>query len=159
MLPKCLNSLSLLVIVSLLFSCQGNTVYDEVVSVNNGNWDKNEAAHFEVEVKDTAAYYNFYLSVYNTTNYRYSNLYVFLTTEFPNGNKSRDTIECTLADPSGKWLGKGWGNVKESGILLKSGLQFPMSGKYQFFIQQAMRQDTLKDIKRVGIRLEKSDKQ
>jgi gliding motility-associated lipoprotein GldH len=142
----------------ILASCNDNTVYDEVVTINGGKWEQNQAAHFEVNISDTISLYNFYMSVFNTTNYRYSNLFVFLNTIFPDGNKSRDTIEFVLADPSGKWLGKGWGNIKESDILLKSGLKFPRGGIYEFYIQQAMRKDTLKYIKRVGLRLEKSDK-
>jgi len=157
MLHKCLFSLSLVVVFMALISCQNNVIYDEVISTDNGKWDKNQSAHFEVNITDTISLYKFYLSVHNTTDYRYSNLFVFLSTTFPNGNISRDTIEFVLADPSGKWIGKGWGNVKESDILLKSNLKFPLAGKYDFHIQQAMREDTLKGINSVGLRLEKSE--
>jgi gliding motility-associated lipoprotein GldH len=157
MLHKSLISLSLLVVFLALISCQSNVIYDEVISTDNGNWDKNESAHFVVNITDTVSLYKFYLSVHNTTDYRYSNLFVFLSTNFPNGNKSRDTIEFVLADPSGKWIGKGWGNVKESDILLRSNLKFPLAGEYDFHIQQAMREDTLKGINSVGLRLEKSE--
>lgn len=144
-------------ILLAMISCNNNIVYNEVITVNTAKWEQNQAAHFEVKIGDTISPYNFYLTIYNTTNYRYSNLFVFLTTVFPDGKKSRDTIECLLADPSGRWLGKGWGSVKESDVLLKSDLRFPMEGTYEFFIQQAMREDTLNGIKRVGLRLEKSE--
>jgi gliding motility-associated lipoprotein GldH len=157
MLHKCFLILVLPLVILTLFSCNDTTVYDEVVNIDSGEWEQDQAARFEINIADSIPQYNFYLTVFNTTNYRYSNLFVFLTTIFPDGKKSRDTIECTLADPSGRWLGKGWGNVKESDILLKSNLRFPMTGKYEFFIQQAMREDTLKEVERIGLRLEKSE--
>lgn len=140
-----------------LASCQLNAVYDEFIVINDNNWYKDNVAHFNVEIKDTASLYNFHLVLNNTTDYRYSNLFVFMTTTFPNKNMTRDTIEFVLANASGKWLGKGWGNVKENDILLKSGLKFPLSGPYAFFIQQAMRNDTLTGIRSVGIRIEKTE--
>lgn len=146
----------LLFIMSLFISCQFNVVYDKVVAIENSKWEKNKLREFNVDINDTVSLYDFYLVVYNTTEYRYSNFFVFLSTEFPNGNLSRDTIECILADASGRWHGKGWSNVKETDILLKSNLKFPLKGNYKFSIQQAMRNDTLIGINRIGLRLVKT---
>ncbi|RLD40915.1 MAG: gliding motility lipoprotein GldH, partial [Bacteroidetes bacterium] len=96
-------------------------------------------------------------NIRNSTDYRYSNLYVFLITKFPNNNLTKDTIECILADREGRWLGKGWGAVKENTILLSERMRFPLKGKYEFMIQHAMRVDTLKGIRDVGIRIVKSE--
>jgi gliding motility-associated lipoprotein GldH len=150
-------SIVILIFTLFLGSCQFNTVYDEFYVIEDNKWYKDNAVHFNVEIKDTASLYNFHLVLNNTTDYRFSNLFVFMTTTFPNSNMTRDTIEFVLANASGKWLGKGWGNVKESDILLKSGLKFPLSGPYEFFIQQAMRNDTLTGIRSVGIRIEKTE--
>ena len=70
---------------------------------------------------------------------------------------TRDTIEFILADQTGRWLGKGWGNLKENDILLKSNLTFPLSGDYSFLVQHAMRKDTLHGISNIGLRIEKSN--
>lgn len=155
---KSLSSIILLFIVSAFFSCQYNTTYDDVVFIDDNGWYKDEATHFEVDITDSTSLYDFYIVVHNSTDYRYSNLFLFLSTKFPNGNLTRDTIECVLADASGKWYGKGWSNVKETDILLKPNLRFPLTGKYNFYIQQAMRKDTLEGIRSVGVRLEKSEK-
>lgn len=143
-------------IAILLSSCGQPTIFDEQVTIENAKWFKGESARYSVEINDSLTSYDFYLTVRNTTDYRYSNLYVFLLTRFPNGNLSRDTIECMLADKTGRWLGKGWGSIKENTILLKQNLRFPLSGEYQFLIQQAMRVDTLEGISNVGLRIEKS---
>lgn len=134
-------------------SCNFSSVYNENVIVEDAKWYKDEAIRFEVMIADSLSNYNFYLNLRNTTDYRYSNLYIFLMTRFPNGNMTRDTIECVLADMKGRWLGKGWSNLKENNILLKKHLQFPLNGKYVFFIQQAMRVDTLEGIHDVGLQI------
>lgn len=155
---KSLSTILLLLSVFAFSACQFNSVYNNVVSIEEDGWDKEKALHFEVNISDTISLYDFSIIVHNTTDYRYSNLFVFLTTQFPNGNLSRDTIECVLADASGKWYGKGWGNIKETDILLKPNLKFPLSGQYNFYVQQAMRKDILLGIQRFGIRLDKSEK-
>lgn len=145
----------LLVFVLLFTSCGSNAIYDKNVSFEHNKWYKDEAAHFEVDISDTLTDYRFSLNLRNNNDYRFSNLFLFLTTKFPNGNITRDTIECILADNTGKWIGKGWGNTRENDIILKEALRFPLKGKYEFWIQQAMRVDTLKGIDNVGLRLER----
>jgi len=141
---------------TLFSSCGQSIIFDEQVTLQDAKWYKGESARFSVEINDSLVAYDFYLTVRNTTDYRYSNFYLFLLTRFPNGNLSRDTIECMLADNTGMWLGKGWGSIKENTILLKRNLRFPLSGEYQFLVQQAMRVDTLEGISNVGLRIEKS---
>lgn len=150
---KYIGLLSLIV----LASCDFNYTYNKNVDITEGKWFKDEAARFEVLIEDSITQQNFYLNLRNDTKYRFSNLFVFLTTHFPNGNITRDTIECVLADNSGKWLGKGWGNIKENKILLNQNLRFPLTGRYEFFIQQAMRVDTLEGIHSVGLAFEKTE--
>jgi gliding motility-associated lipoprotein GldH len=148
----------ILLLVSLVMnSCGFQAVYDAQVNIPNGKWSKDNAVKFDVVISDTVSSCDFILNLRNTTDYRYSNLYVFLMTRFPNGNVTRDTIECILADHTGRWTGNGWGNTKDNQIVLKSGLQFPLSGNYEFFVQQAMRADTLTGITGVGLRIEKSE--
>lgn len=152
MLKKTIGLFVPLLMLSAVFcSCNTNTVFNQNIALPSEGWHKNNAVAFNVNVHDSLDSYKFSLNIRNTTDYRYCNLYVFLITEFPNGNISRDTIECILADDEGKWLGKGWGNIKENDIVLKSGLRFPLTGNYRFLVQQAMRVDTLTGINDVGL--------
>lgn len=141
-----------LLMVLLLASCSGGVLFDQTAHIK-GHWYKDNPREFEVMVPDSLAVYNFYLNVRHSTNYRYSNLYLFLQTRFPNGHLTRDTIQLILANNEGKWLGKGWGSVKEDKILLKHNLRFPLKGKYDFTIWQAMRADTLRGIQDIGLRI------
>ena len=145
-----------LIVVFSMVSCSFNDVYNENISIADGIWAHDEAARFEVDIEDTLSDYSFYINIRNDIDYRYSNLYVFMQTRFPNGNLTRDTIEFVLADDSGKWLGKGWGRVKENKVKLKDNLMFPLSGKYVFLIQQGMREESLTGITDVGLIFEKN---
>ena len=139
--------------ILVMVSCDVHTLYDQQVTLPEKGWLKNEAVKFDLDISDTITPYHFELTLRHTTNYRYSNLYIFLTTRFPEGKMSRDTIELLLADPTGQWVGKGWGNLRDDDITLKSPLFFPQKGHYQFLVQQAMRPDTLNEITHLGLRL------
>ena len=143
----------------MLVSCNSTVLYDAQVDLPEGGWYKDEAVKFDIEVSDTLLPYDFKLNINHTTDYRYSNLYLFMVTRFPDGKVSRDTIEVLLAYPNGEWLGKGWGVSRDMEIPLRSQLFFPQSGVYQFYLQQAMRTDTLKDVSRVGLQLVLSGEQ
>lgn len=146
----------LLVAILFLAACNGTTLFTQAVNFHD-SWPKDKAAKFTVPVEDTLSLFNFYIDIRHTGKYRYSNLYLFMQTRFPNGTYTRDTLEIMLANVQGKWLGKGWGEIKEDRILLKSKLRFPMSGDYEFMMWQAMRVDTLKAIRSVGVDIEKDD--
>ena len=139
--------------ILVMVSCDVHTLYDQQVTLPEKGWLKNEAVKFDLDISDTITPYHFELTLRHTTNYRYSNLYIFLTTRFPEGKMSRDTIELVLAAPTGQWVGKGWGNLRDDDITLKSPLFFPQKGHYQFLVQQAMRTDTLNEITHLGLRL------
>jgi gliding motility-associated lipoprotein GldH len=83
-------------------------------------------------------------------------LYLFLNTRLPNSNLTRDTIELVLADVNGKWLGKGFGAIKDNQIPVRNNLIFPIKGEYIFGIEQAMREETLVGLVDIGIRVEQA---
>ena len=130
-------------------------LFDESVVIPDAKWDNEDKPYFNVTVDDTLTEYAFYLNIRHLENYRYSNLYVFLHTQYPNGGFSHDTIECILAQPNGEWIGKGSGNMRSAKILLTPSLRFPLKGKYHFEIEQAMREKVLEGITDIGICFEK----
>lgn len=146
----------MLSVILLLPSCGNKALFDDNLAIQNEIWTPDNNAIFKVEVKDTVHAYKFMINVRHTIDYRFSNLYVFMNTRFPNGNITRDTIECVLAAPDGKWVGKGFGELKQNQILLNSTLRFPLKGEYAFEIEQGMRVKELKGITDIGIRIEKS---
>lgn len=149
------NMLMLVLFGLLITGCNQNVLMDENLAVDSEGWDYRNRAGFELVVEDTVANHAFYLNVRQKESYRFSNLYVFLHTSFPNGTQTHDTIECILARPDGKWLGKSSGNYISNQILLNESLRFPLAGRYRFEIEQAMREEELQGIANIGIRIEK----
>lgn len=138
-------------------SCNQNVLMDENLSINKEGWDVNQKAAFNVAIEDTLGIYSFFVNIRQRETYRYSNLYIFLHTTFPNGTLTHDTIECVLARDDGRWLGKSSGSLISNQILLNASLRFPIAGNYRFEIEQAMRERKLQGIEDVGIRIEKQN--
>lgn len=138
-----------------LASCDKKGVYEGNISTSNSIWAKNNVAKFIAPINDTVSYHNIYINLRNTTDYQNCNLFLFIATTAPSGATQLDTIECFLADDQGKWLGKGFGYIRDSQIPYKRSIRFPQKGDYKFEIKQAMRTDTLTGISSVGVRIEK----
>lgn len=153
-------SLFILVLCGLLVSCEKPPSYVFVEEIPNGEWPAKKRISGEFEVNDTINPRHFYVTLRNTDEYPYSNLYLFLHTHFPNGRKSKDTIECILTDRYGRWLGSGNGFIVDHKVITNKVMyryqkKFPLSGTYSFEIEHAMRVDTLREILDVGVRIEK----
>lgn len=147
--------LTLFLAASLLTGCDKEKFFDESISIPNDVWSSSKEMVFKVNIKDTVSRYRFFINIRNSTSYRYSNVYFFLVTEFPGGGMSRDTIECTLADKTGKWLGKGTGKYRDNRIYIRENIRFPRQGTYVLRLNQAMREKELQGISEAGMRLEK----
>jgi|SRR5690554_4745964 len=138
-----------------------NYVFDQNIEIPNARWIVSDRAILKVNITDTISQHNFYINVRNTEAYPYRNLYVFVTTVFPNEKSSRDTVGIVLADASGRWLGSGNGFLSSSQhltntIMYQYNKRFPIAGEYIFEIEQAMREDTLVGVQNIGLKIEKT---
>ena len=143
-------------IVSAMVACDSNRLFEENKKIEKNEWEQTESLIFHVPIADTTGQYNVYVNVRNAGFYRFSNLYLFVNTSFPGGQIQRDTLECTLASPDGRWLGEGLGDIWDSRILFKKDVRFPQTGEYTFELIQAMRINPLPGIMDAGIRIEKA---
>lgn len=137
-----------------------NYVFEQNIEIPNAEWVVTDKAILTVDISDTVSQHSFYINVRNTEQYPYRNLYVFVKTIFPNEKSSRDTVGIVLADATGKWVGSGSGFLNSSQhltntIMYQYNKRFPISGKYIFEIEQAMREDTLIGIQNIGLKIEK----
>lgn len=145
--------LVLLLVVSLA-SCDSNRIYEEHLAVDNNEWRSDDIKTFEFEIEDTLSPLNLFVNFRTTTDYPYSNLFIFLHSEYPDGYSDKDTLEFLIAESNGKWKGENSGTVVENRILISSGGRFASRGTYTFRIEQAMRDDILPEIIDVGFRVE-----
>lgn len=148
---------SLIVFVLLILSaCDSSRVYEENVSIPEGEWNQDQAVEFNFNIEDTLSFHNLYLNIRNTGKYPYSNIFLFVNTLLPDGRRGRDTVEVILAEQDGKWKGSGIGDIWDNRTLFKKDFKFPVAGEYKIQLIQAMRINVLPEIVDAGIRIEKS---
>ena len=147
----------------VLFSCDKKRVIDKYESIP-GQWHKDSVVNFNFTPPDTIQPYNLFINLRNNSDYRYSNLFLVTNMVFPNGKVVSDTLEYRMTEPSGEWLGTGFGELKENKLWYKENVRFSEEGAYEVLIKQAMRKggDTdgitaLEGITEVGFRIEKTD--
>ncbi|MBR4562359.1 MAG: gliding motility lipoprotein GldH [Bacteroidales bacterium] len=148
-------AMTALLFIGLFLSACTSSNFNMRAVIPEAEWDQNYHIAFDVPVDDTISGYVFGIGLRHLENYRYSNLFVFLHTRMPNGNVTHDTIECTLATPEGRWIGKSSGSMRDLLVPLNENLCFPLSGTYHFEIEQAMREPKLKGISDIGLYIEK----
>jgi gliding motility-associated lipoprotein GldH len=149
-----------IVIIILFASCDDTRVFDEYKNVGD-SWHKDSIVSFEFNQKDTVKPYNLFVNLRNNNNYKYSNLFLIVSMEHPNGFTKVDTLQYLMANPDGTLLGDGFADIKESKLYYKEKFKFPKAGKYKVSVQQAVRktgkvagEKSLDGINDVGFRIE-----
>lgn len=144
----------------VLVSCDKKMVYDRYESFPN-QWERDSLARFSFNAPDTTQTYNLFINLRNTSAYTYNNLFLIARMTFPNGRVIGDTLEYRMANPSGEWLGTGFGEVKSNKLWYKENFRFSEDGTYELSIQQSLRKggesrslDTLAGVTEVGFRIE-----
>jgi gliding motility-associated lipoprotein GldH len=152
------KSLNVLLLFCILFlgSCNKNVVYSKYQSFEENEWYAKDKVTFDVEMTDINSLHDISVMVRHADSYPYSNLFVFLTTKYPDGKVTLDTLECILASGKGEWMGNGAGDIYDITIPLKQSTKFPLAGKYSFTFEQAMRTDPLPLIMDFGFEIKKS---
>lgn len=149
------------ILAGLLWGCQEQTVYRDYVNLENG-WPNDQKLVFNLpKITNSIDEFNVYLYLRNDDAYLYSNIFMIASLENEGVVVLRDTLEYAVAAPDGRWLGKGFLNVKESKLWWKEGFQFPAEGNYTLTLNQAMRKNaavegipTLEGVVALGIELE-----
>ena len=149
-----MKKLIYLILLLAFASCTSESFNKRTV-IPEAEWAQENRVFFDVDINDTLNGYVFGLELRHLENYRYSNLFVFLHTTMPNGNVTHDTIQCILATPEGRWVGKSSGSMRDVRLTLNPNLRFPLEGTYHFEIEQAMREPVLKGISDIGLFIEK----
>ena len=158
-----------LVVIScfLITSCDSDAVFDQYKSVPN-QWHKDSIVSFNFKAPDTIQNYNLYVNLRNTDAYKFSNLFLIVELNYPNGKAVKDTLEYKMAAPNGELLGTGFSDLKENKLWFrgyKEPFKFNEEGDYSVAIQHAMRNngdvngvENLQGITDIGFRVEQAQK-
>ena len=121
----------------------------------NGIWDKKTQQKFDFKIDDAQNPKNIIIVVRNNNDYPYSNIrFIVNATDAQTKKKSVDTLNYVLAKPNGEWIGKGFGDTKETLFQYKLNYKFPKNGDYSIGIIQAKRADRLKRSEDMGLKIE-----
>lgn len=142
-----------------LVSCDKSREFDDFHSVGKA-WHRDSIVTYTLPALDTAKSYNLFVNLRTTNKYPFSNLFLIVALEQPDGMTKVDTLEYQMAEPDGTMLGNGFSDIKESKLYYKEKMKFK-SGKYKVQIKQAVREtgkvdglQELPGITEVGFRIE-----
>ena len=138
----------------ILSACLDQNTHIDFRSFKNTEWDKDNICQFEFNISDTINPHQIFIETRNNNSYPYSNIWLFVDIKTPLGNLRKDTIGFDLADNFGKWYGQGISLYKLEVVYEKSFI-FRQPGTYVFSIKHGMRDDVLKGISEIGIKLTK----
>ena len=135
-----------------------NAIIDQNTSIDNLNWSYANKVKYDVKIDDPVTVYNIDINLRVTGNYRYSNIFMLVRRNGPELNATT-RFELKLAAQDGRWLGTGSGNLYSFQVPIITNFKFPAKGTYHFEIEQNMRDNPLREVSDVGLRIEKATAQ
>lgn len=145
---------SVFFVLLFLMSCENASQKVEMKNLK-GTWNKKAEQKFDFKINDAQNSKNIIFVVRNNNDYPYSNIrFIVNFTEAKTKNKKTDTLNYVLAQPNGEWIGKGFGDTKETLFQYKLNYKFPANGDYSIGVIQAMRADYLIGIEDLGLKIE-----
>ena len=146
-----------IILSSLLFiSCAKIGVFEKTAQIPSQLWLYNNKPSFTFTIADTTAAYNVYIVLRHTDAYNYNNLWVTVGSQAPGDTLHSQKINIELGNDAKGWEGTGMDDIFEIRKNITPGpVPFKKAGNYTFTIAQIMRENPLKHILNVGIRVEK----
>jgi gliding motility-associated lipoprotein GldH len=141
-------------LVSITFSCTTIDIFEKSVAIPRHEWKSDYRPSFEFNITDTTTLYNIFLVLRHTEKYNFNNIYINLYVKGPGMDSTLKIQQDVLLATNEKWLGAGMDDIYEHRSTL-SARQPLKAGSYTFTIEQIMREDPLKEVLNVGLRLEK----
>ena len=99
-----------------------------------------------------------FLQLRTSTDYKWSNMFIFSDIMFPNKKIRSDTFQIFITDKKGHWKGNKSGAIVNFNHYLYRNIIFPIKGQYQFKFNQAMRDTILNEVISLGLKINKTNK-
>lgn len=149
----------LLIATFALNGCISSPLYQKEYAIPQNAWDYNFKPSFKFEVTDTNARYNIFFLVRHTETYPNSNIWIWVYTKQPGDTVFQKTrLEIPLAEPGGKWMGRGMGAIWEQRMPISNDgdtVMLRKKGTWEIRFEQNMRVNPLPEVLQVGLRVEK----
>lgn len=149
------NSILTMAVAAALSACDDHTLYHSYQSIPEKGWNKSDTLLFQMPINDSLTVLRLSAGVRNENNYPYQDLYLFISHNLEDSTKwQTDTLEFTLSDKDGKWMGTGWGNLYQSVQPMKSAV-IRHAGNYTIKVSHGMKDEVLDGISNIGIKIER----
>jgi len=145
--------------VILIISCDSGRVYENYSEFPDRTWKTPEKVRFEFAIPDTTLTYSLYYDIRNTIDYPFARIFVmYQLVDSSNNELTAKLLNNDLFDQkTGRPFGdSGLGDIYDHRFTLVDHYRFNRPGTYAVTLSQFMRQDTLKGILAVGVRVEKN---
>ncbi|MFI5195876.1 MAG: gliding motility lipoprotein GldH [Chitinophagales bacterium] len=155
----------LLIFYFLLFTfyffcgCMPSPYFQKETAIPKNEWAYNFKPTFTFDITDTTVNYKPSFLIQHTQAYPYCNIWMWIYIKTPGDTiLKKERINITLAEATGKWLGRGMGEIWEQRMPIDLGdsVKFNRKGTYQISLEQNMRINPLPDILHIGLRVEKT---
>jgi len=125
-----------------VIGCGPGPASSDAVQLNPSGWGALDTAVMTFHVEHPDHRHDLQFGLRHGEDYPFSNLFLFVELEYPNGKTLLDTLECPLGAPDGRWYGEGRGWI-DLRVGYKQAVAFPIKGDYTLKVVHAMRRDPL----------------
>ena len=155
-----LRSLGMVIMISVfLQACGPINTFEKNVPILGHEWESSFKPTITFDITDTASLYNVFLVILHRNAYGYNNIWIRGTVQEPADTAMRtQQYDLKLANDEKGWYGKGMDDIFEHRIQITPphSPERLSAGTYRFKLENIMREDPLKNVMNVGIRLEKA---
>src|SRR5258705_11337518 len=137
-----------------LSTCTTVDLYEKTVSLPNHEWKSDNKPEFNFTITDTTSHYQAFFVIRHTEKYSYKNIWITLYSQPPGDTLHKALYEIQLATNEKGWLATGMDDIYEHREKLTQPVKLK-AGTYKLILENIMREDPLKEVLNVGIRIEK----
>ena len=151
------KNLWILLCILLFVGCNANRTYERFHTLP-AYWHKDDGQRFVFEIKEEEVAYNLVAQFKQDIDYPNYNFYFQYSLKSETDSLlSQELKEVVFFEPkTGKPLGSGIGDTFDHEYSLVDDFYFPGPGTYQVDFHQFMRVDSIPNILRLGLRVEKA---
>lgn len=146
--------IAVLFVTLCMMGCKEQPTFSKSISID-GTWSYSNELVFPFQISDTETYYDLILGLTYGSDFGYQNIYVKITTKYPDGNEVEDILSLNLTDGAGTFLGNCSSSKCDIDILLQEKFKFRSSGDYTITIIQNGREEHLDKVFAAELKLYK----
>jgi gliding motility-associated lipoprotein GldH len=138
-------------IVATFAACGPEYLVESRHDLPNATWAYRDSVSFDFEISDTTRLYNLFFDLHATDTFPTQNVYLLLSTRFPNGKYQRMQRSFDVFDKAGQPVGQHRNSQCQQRAMLQENAFFSQAGRYRITVAQYSRQDPLRGIASVGV--------